>query len=169
MVSEVTRFAVWDTLCDLEANVRYCVALSDQRQRFHKAVRLGLLVGITLEGGLLFGATQIPWLFWVGVFFGLLLAVLTIWDAMSNYAADAATLKLVGSICVSLKLETDFLWRRIENGLDDEDMVEQNLQALQNRMAGAMGWIQCELNLKLQCSTEEQANAEMTYRYVKRL
>ena len=169
MVSEITRLAVWDTLCDLEANVRYCVALSDQRQRYHKAVRFGLLVGITLEGGLLFGATQIPWLFWLGVFFGLSLAVLTIWDAMSNYAADAATSKLVGSICVNLKLETEFLWRQIENGLDDEDMVEQSVQGLQIRMAGAMGWIQSALNLKLQRSTEKQANAEMKARYVERL
>ena len=169
MVSEVTRLAVWDTLCDLEADVRYCVVLSDKRLRFHKAVRFGLLVGITLEGGLLFGATQIPSLFWFGVFFGLVLAALTIWDAMSNYAADAATLKLVGSACVSLRLQTESLWRRIENGADDGDMVEQTLQELQDRRAGAMGWIQCELDVKLKENTEKQANAEMTSRYVERL
>ena len=109
MVSDLTRLAVWDFYCDLEANRRYCVAFSNQRQRYHKAVRFGLLLGIVLEGGLLFGATQMPALFWFGVFFGLLLAVLTIWDAMSNYSADGATLRLVANQCFGLLLETELV------------------------------------------------------------
>ena len=135
----------------------------------HRTVRFGLLVGIALEGGLLFGATQMPWLFGVGVLFGLILAGLTIWDAMSNYAGDAATLKLVGSICVSLKLESEGLWREIENGLAVQDAVEQKVQSLQSLRSNAMGWIQCEVDVNLKQKTEEAANAELKSRYVERL
>ena len=169
MVSQVTRLAVWDTLCDLEADMRYCFALSDRRKRFHRLVRFGLLMGITFEGALLYGATQMAWFFLVGVFVGLLLAWLTIWDAMSNYAADAATLKIVASTCGSLKRDTEVLWRKIENGLAGEDMVEENLKVLQNQWSSAMQWIQSEADLTLKRKTEEQANGDIVNRYVERL
>ena len=169
MVSQLTRLAVWDTLCDLEANIRYCVVLSNKQRRLHKWVRFGLLLGISFEGAILYTGTLIPWFFLVGIGGGLILAAGTIWDAMSNFGADAATLKMVASICESLKRETEVLWRRIENGLDDEDLVEETLKVMQYRWDNALQWIQPELNVRLARATEEQANAEIEDRYVNRI
>ena len=169
MVSQSTRLVVWDALCDLEANMRYCVVLSDRQQRLHRRVRFSLLLGISIEGAVLYFGTLMPWLFWLGIVGGLGLAVLAIWDAMSNYAANAATLKMVASICESLKRETEVLWRKIQNGLDDEDLVEENLKVIQYRWASALQWILPELNDSLARATEEQADAEMKNRYVDRI
>ena len=109
MVSPLLRLAVWDALCDLEADMRYCAVLSAKKRRAHRFLRLGLLSSIVVEAALLYGATQISLLFVVGVILGVFLALLTIWDAMSDNASDAATLKLVAATCRSLTSEMEVL------------------------------------------------------------
>ena len=117
----------------------------------------------------MYGATQISLLFVVGVILGVFLALLTIWDAMSDNASDAATLKLVAATCRSLTSEMEVLWRKIETGFDDEAAVEASLKVVKDQWYSAMQWIQSEADLSLKRSTEEQANAEVSNRYVDRL
>ena len=169
MISPLTRLAVWDTLCDLEADVRYCVALSDRRLRLHKFIRFGLLVGVLLELALVFIATQMPSLFVVGLIFGLLLGVVTIWDAMSTYASDAARLQIAAQQCGGLKRETELLWRKVENYQDDEALVEQQLELIQNRWSTTAQWIPLEIDAKLKSKTETEAAWEINNRYVDRV
>lgn len=169
MVSPLLRLAVWDALCDLEADMRYCAVLSAKKRRAHRFLRLGLLSSILVEAALLYGATQISLLFVVGVILGVFLALLTIWDAMSDNASDAATLKLVAATCRSLTSEMEVLWRKIETGFDDEAAVEASLKVVKDQWYSAMQWIQSEADLSLKRSTEEQANAEVSNRYVDRL
>ena len=169
MVSPLLRLAVWDALCDLEADMRYCAALSGKKRRVHRFVRLGLLTGIVVEAALLYGATQISWLFLLGVILGVVLALVTIWDAMSDNAADAATLKLVAATCRSLTSQMEVLWRQIETGFDDEAAVEASLKLVKDQWFSAMQWIQSEADLSVKRSTEKQANSEVSNRYVDRL
>ena len=169
MVSPLLRLAVWDALCDLEADMRYCAALSGKKRRAHRFVRLGLLTGIVVEAALLYGATQISWLFLLGVVLGVVLALVTIWDAMSDNAADAATLKLVAATCRSLTSQMEVLWRQIETGFDDGAAVEGSLKLVKDQWFSAMQWIQSEADLSVKRSTEKQANSEVSNRYVDRL
>ena len=144
-------------------------ALTGRKRRVHRITRLGLLSGIVIEAAVLYGATQIPALFLVGVIFGVFLALLTIWDAMFDNAGDAATLKLIAATCRSLTSQLEVLWRRIETGFDDEEAVEANLKLVKDQWYSAMQWIQSEPDINLKRSTEEQANAEVSNRYVDRL
>ena len=56
-VSDQTRIAVWDTLCNLERNVRYYGALGDRFQRWHRRLRFGILAGVVVESALVYFAT----------------------------------------------------------------------------------------------------------------
>ena len=168
MVSQHLRFAVWDALCDLEADMRYCAALSGRKRRAHRLTRFGLLTGIVIEAALLYAATQFSLLVWVGVVLGVVLALATIWDAMSDNAADAATLKLLAATCRSLTSEMEVLWRQIETGFDDEPAVESTLKVVKDQWYSGMQWVQSEPDLNLKRKTEEQANAEVQNRYVDR-
>ena len=169
MVSPLLRLAVWDTLCDLEADMRYCAALSAKKRRFHRFLRLGLLTGVVVEAALLYGATQLLWLLVLGVAVGVGLALLTIWDAMSDYASEAATLKIIAGRCGSLTRETEVLWRKIETGFDDATKVEETLKEVQDQWSIVMQWSQSEVDLSLKRRTEEQANKEVSNRFVDRL
>ena len=115
-VNPMTRKAVFDTLCDLEWHIRYCSAMADRNHLYHRVVRFGLLLGGAIEGGLLYGGTLNPWLFVPSIFVGLALACLTIWDSTSDYATNAATLRMVVIICQKLRFETERLWRDTDSG-----------------------------------------------------
>ena len=65
---------------------------------------------------MLYCASVLPWLFYVGLGRGAVIGFLTIWDAMSNLAGQAAVLRLTANACDDLLLEVEELWRRVEAG-----------------------------------------------------
>ena len=89
-VTDQTRGAVWITLCDLEYNRRYYTALADHYRSRHRMLRFGILASVPVEGAILYAATDYSWLFIPAIIVGIVLAALTVWDAISNYAEDAA-------------------------------------------------------------------------------
>ena len=164
-VSDVTRKAVWDTLCDLEWQMRYYRAMGDRRQRIHRWARLALLVSIAVEGGILYGGTIYSWLFYVGVVGGLGLAGLTIWDALSDYAKDVAECRLAAETCGLLMDDADVLWRRIETYRVDESEVEETLRQIRRWWDAATQRVSLEVNNALNLASAEGANTEMVNRY----
>ena len=45
LVTDQTRVAVWDTLCDLEWNERYYLEMAKQRQQIHRILRYAIVGG----------------------------------------------------------------------------------------------------------------------------
>ena len=164
-VTDITRRAVWDTLCDLEWQMRYYQAMADRRQRIHRWVRLALLVGIAVEGGILYGGTIYPWLFYVGVVGGLGLAGLTVWDALSNYAKDVAECRLAAETCGLLMDDADDLWRKIETNRIDEAEVGETLRRIRRWWGNATQRVDLEVNHSLNLASAEAAHAEVVNRY----
>ena len=76
-ISDFTKDAVWNTLCDLEWHIRYFSAMHEQKRRRYRFIRLTLLLGVFLDGFLFFGSRDIQWLFYVAVALGVALAGLT--------------------------------------------------------------------------------------------
>lgn len=164
-VTDITRKAVWDTLCDLEWQVRYFTTMADRRRHLHQWMRFSLLLGVAAEGGILYGGTLLPWLFYVGIIGGLALAGLTIWDALSNYAGDAAVCLMVASMCGLLQREADTLWRDVETGRVSDGEVEMALSSIHNRWDIVYQWVQLKVDHSLNLASAEAANKEMINRY----
>ena len=106
-VTDQTRRAVWETLCDLEYNRRYYTVLADKYRYRHRMMRFGILGSVPIEGAILYAAKDYSWLFIPAIVVGIVLAALTVWDAISNYAEDAAVLRLTAFICDDLKRDTE--------------------------------------------------------------
>ena len=165
-VSDITRKAVWDTLCDLEWQMRYYRAMGDRRQRAHFWLRLALLAGIVVEGGLLYGGTAYFWLFYVGVVGGLALAGLTVWDALSNYAKDAAECRIAAEMCRLLMDDADTLWRKIETyQIIEEAEAEADLRYIRRWRDNATQRVELVIDRSFSLSSAEEANTEMVNRY----
>ena len=123
-VAESTRKAVYDLLYRLEWNFRYFTVKADQLQRWSYWTRFVLLVGVLAEGLSAYPLTQFNWGWIPLVALGLALAVLAIWDALSNHARDSGILKLTALACDELKTEADNLWRDIQNYRIETDAAE---------------------------------------------
>ena len=136
-MTEQTRTAVWGTLCDLEWNKRYYAAMADKYKRTHLSVRFAILSGIVAEGFILYFVREYDWLFPAGLVLGLLLALGTIWDALSDYAQNAANLQNAEFTCDSLLQEVEELWRAIETGRIASDDAESALQSIKRRWAAS--------------------------------
>ena len=163
--NSLTRKAVWDALCDLEWHIRYCSALADRNHSRHRYIRVAILVGVMSEGILLYGGTLSPWLFIPGAVVALALACLTIWDATSDYANDAAVLRMVVILCQRLRSETESLWREVEQVRRTNDQVEMALANIYGQWAVVTQAIPLGTNEKLNRQTAEAADKEMQLRY----
>ena len=164
-VSDITRKAVWDTLCDLEWHLRYFGTIAVRRRRAHLIVRFALLMGIAVEGGILYGGTLYPSLFYVGIVGGLVLAGLTVWDALTNYAGDTEVCRMVASMCRLLQREADTLWRGIETERIYEAEVEATLVSIHSRWDWMTQQAPLDVNHSLNLASAETAYEEIINRY----
>ena len=86
-VSDATRDEAWVLLCNLERNVRYFGALGDRYRVWYRSIRYFLLE--------------------------LLLAGLTVFDSVTNYAESSAQFRSAALMCGDLQAEASRLWRDI--------------------------------------------------------
>ena len=164
-VSDQTRIAVWHALCDLERNVRYYSALADRFQKRQRWLRFAILTSILVEAGVVYFAMTNPWASYLALALGALVVALTVWDALSDYPGDAATLRVTGFICNDLSRETEALWRSIEAyGITTQD-AEARLQSLLDRWAKATQQVRTETDHRLNRQTTADANKEIANRY----
>ena len=79
------------------------------------------------EGAVVYFFSQYPLVFWplggIGLF---VLGFVTIFDAATNYAETAATLRIASTLCDDLKIEVERLWRGIESYRIGDDEAEEN-------------------------------------------
>ena len=165
LVTDQTRNAVWVTLCDLEWNTRYYTAMADLYRRRHRWLRFAILAGVLIEAATLYAATMHGWVFYVGAVGGLLLVVLTIWDMVSDYAENAAILRVTAFTCDDLKRETEALWRNIETDRVSTADAETAHRSISERWATATQRVQPETNERLNRRTSADANRDMNNRY----
>lgn len=164
-VSDITRKAAWDTLCDLEWHIRYCSAMADRNHLKHRVIRVAILVSVVVEGGLLYGGTINPWVFVPGAFVALALACITVWDVTSNYANDAAVFRMAVILCQRLKTETGALWRDIESDRRTTDEIEGTLKRIQGQWGDVTQSIPLGIDEKLNQETAKAANKEIQNQY----
>ena len=140
LVTDRTRNAVWTLLCDLEWNWRYYDAMADKYLSRYRALRLATLVGMPIMFGLLLIVKDSKELvFGIAAGIGVLLVLLTLWDAFSDYAQDAATLRVTAHLCDDLKVETEELWRSIETYRIAPEVAEASLHLIRRRLELARG------------------------------
>ena len=164
-VSEVTRRSVWNALCDMEWYVRYFSTMSDRRQQRYRFIRFGLLLGVVAEGTLFYVGADITAVLALGIAFGLGLAALTIWDAISNDAAAASTSRMIAAVCSQLKRETETLWRQVQSDEVDQHHTEIVLRSIQDRAAAITQLSDLETDHDLNRETQRAANREIEQLY----
>ena len=164
-VTDQTRKAVWDTLCDLEWNTRYYGAMADAYQRRHRWLRFALLTGVLIEAALFYAIATQGWPPYIGVAGGILLTVLTVWDAVADHAENAAMLRVTSFVCDDLNQEIGRLWRSIESGRTATPDAERELKAITDRWARATQRAMPETNDRLNRQTAADANRDIANRY----
>lgn len=165
MMTEQTRTAVWGTLCDLEWNKRYYAAMADKYKHGHLSIRFAIISGLFAEGFILYFARGYEYLFGVALALGLLLALATIWEALSDYAQNAANLQTAEFTCDSLLLEVEELWRAIEMGRLPQDEAETTLQSVKRRWAASTERARIRTDKRINNRTYDEANEDIKHRY----
>lgn len=157
-VTDETRNAVWDTLCDLEWNKRYYSAMADSYRRRQRWLRFAILAGVLIEAATFYAATMHGWVFYIAVVGGVLLTALTIWDAVADYAENAAILRVTAFACDDLNTETGALWRRVESGRIASSDADLKLQSITGRKAAATQRVRLGTNRRFNRPTSAGAN-----------
>ena len=130
-VSEITRTETWDMLLYLEHQLRYYTTLADRYSIRYKAIRYLLLVGILIEGLVVFFlAGQPAWLWGIGGLLAVAIGFLTIFDASTGYAEVTAKLRSLSFDIDILKSEAEHLWRDIESYRIDDEEAERRLESI---------------------------------------
>ena len=164
-ITDRTRNDVWRTLCDLEWNGRYYDALADQYQFRYLALRFGILGSVPVEGAILYFAVSYPWLFIAALVVGVVLGVLTVWDAVSNYAEKAAIIRLTAFACDDLKRDSETLWRQVETTRITNDEAEAAHESITERWARATQRVQSGTHHRLNVKAYQDANQDIRNRY----
>ena len=164
-VSDQTRIAVWHALCDLEWNMRYFGALAARYRRWHRWLRFAILTSILVEAGVVYFAMTNPWTSYLALALGALVVALTVWDALSDYPGDAATLRVTAFVCGDLMDETDVLWRSIESYRITTPDAEARLHSITERWARATQQVRSPVDHRLNRQTAAAANREVANRY----
>ena len=136
LVTDRTRNAVWNLLCDLELNWRYYDAMADKYLSRYRALRLATLVGMSIMLGLLLivAGHSSGWVDGIAAGIGVLLVLLTLWDAFSNYGQNAFTLRATAHLCDDLKVETEELWLSIETYRITPEGADAGLHFIRRRL-----------------------------------
>ena len=170
-IADQTRNAVWSTLCKLEWNWRYYDAMADKYGRRYRALRFSALVSVVpilavlaVEVGYP-DLLDIPWVFSIVVAFGVLLVVLTLWDAFSDRARDAATLRVTAHLCDDLKLETEKLWRSIETYRIAPEDAKASLNAIRGRWGKATQRVRVKTDYDLRWQAGVNAEKDLMSRF----
>ena len=136
MVSDQTRNAVWQEILDVARLVRYYEALADRHRFRHSMIRFLLLAAAA--GGIAALLELLPPV--AQLVAGGLVALLVVWDFISNYAKKAAVLHAISLECSYLENEWRELWLDINNGTTDEDDARNRNNRLARRIADVTGW-----------------------------
>ena len=137
-VSDPTRGDCWELMLDLERQARYYGRLADRYSVMYRVIRYALLLGVLLEGALLyFFSGDALLLLAVGGFGALALGSVTVFDAVTNYAEASESLRSASLLCDELNVEAQRLWRDIEAFRVPDDGAEERYNQLVDRWSRA--------------------------------
>ena len=153
-VSDATRNDTWQMMLDLERQVRYYSKIADRYSLRYRAIRYLLLLGIVVEGAIVYflqGETVLLWT--LGGLGAFILGFLTVFDAATNYAETSAALRTVSMLCDDLKAEAERLWHDVEAGRVDDLKAEERLTTLVDR------WFRATQRVNLETHNHDNSQA----------
>ena len=164
MVTDQVRSIVWQEYLDAARLVRYYEALSDKYRRNHFIVRFLLLAaaasGIAALLEILPAIAQL-----IATAF---VALIVVWDFVSDYARKAAILHAISTECSELETEWQELWTEInEDEIGTAEVLWKN-RRLSRRIFGVTSWAgvaDIRENQKLNEKCAESAYKIMVDRY----
>ena len=165
-VSNQTRIDTWKLIFDLERNVRYHTVLGDRYALRYRAIRFILLFGILAEAVAIYFLSGQPKFLWA--FVGLATAAigyLTVFDAATNYAETAATLRSAARQCDYLKTQAQRLWRDIEAYRISDTQAEQHYQEIVSQWAQATSAVNLEVHQNDNIKAAEEACTILTTKH----
>ena len=154
MVSDQIRNEVWQNLLDVARLVRYYAALSDIYKRNYNIVRV-LLFAVATSGVAAFLDVLPPI---AQLISGGGIAVIIVWDVVSDYGKKAAILHAISLQCGELEDDCHELWRSVDNGaITNEDTILR-IRQLERRMTSITGvagyaYIREDQKLNEKCAT----------------
>ena len=172
MVTDQTRTAIWEDLWDAERYSRYYSSLSDSYRRRHRLTRFATLASVLVEAtvAVSYVSTRVEgtWatiLLVMIVALGIGIAVLVAWDAVSNYAEDAAALSWVSVDCALLNTQWADLWLDIESYAIDEQEARSRQRELLQEFNTIAARIDVDLDEKMNEASAEEAEKVLRERY----
>jgi hypothetical protein len=165
IVTDHTRLAVWNFLCDLDMCVRYYGERSDQLHRHFIILRLVLLTSVLAEGLLMYLTANQPWSLWVVIPLGIVLGGLAVWDSLSGYSRDSAFLKYAASDAAELRDHAAGLWRDIETYRVEDDDAEAAYTSIRDRWRRLSDrvMVQDDQRLLSRCAKDSNVVVEREY------
>ena len=165
-VSDVTRRATWELMLDLERQFRYYGRLGDRYAVRHRAFSFLFLMGILVEGALIYFLSAVPIALWTFAGIGaLILGYITIVDVSMNHAEKSAALRAVAADCDDLKSEAEQLWRDIESFRVDDHSAEDRYNRILDRWFRATRRITLETHHHDNVQAAEEACKALADRY----
>ena len=129
MISDRTRLEVWNGLLDIDRVCRYYEVVHAKAARWHLYIRLAVLVSVA--GGVAAILEFLPGP--TGVYQVILvtsIAVLTIWEIVSNYAKKAAVAHAIYIQSSMLRVQLRELWLSVDDDSVDEADVRRRVREL---------------------------------------
>ena len=166
-VSNVTRREVWGLLYDLERNVRYYRNLSDRYRIWYRCIRYFLLIGVVLQGLVLYLFAMLqPTAGWIaGGILALMLTSLTVFDSVANYAEASAELRLAAISCDELGTLASRLWLDIESYSVSEHDAKERLIRIMNQWASVIQRVTVEDHNRDNVQAANEAAEVISARY----
>ena len=139
-MTEQTRIDIWNEMLDVVRLVRYYEALSDKQRLYYFVIR-GILVVSALSGAaalLKFFPEDIQEE--IAIVAGFVIALVTAWDILANYARKAAVLHAISKECSLLEIEWKDLWADANNHLLEDSVVRKKNRRLAKKITKVTAW-----------------------------
>ena len=172
MVTDQTRNTIWQDLWDAERYFRYYSSLSDTYRHRHRLIRFATLAAVLVEAAVsvsyVSAGVEGGWaaaLLAVIIGTGIFIAILVAWDAVSNYAEDAAALSWVSVDCATLNTLWADLWLDIESYAIEETEARARQRELIQRFNTVAARVDIGLDIKTNEASAEDAARVLNERY----
>ena len=160
-VTESTRQRIYRNLCNAERNARYYEALAGKYRLRHRLLRGLLLVSVLVEAALIQRYTD-PLIIGAGV---LVIVLLVVWEAISDYAKNAALLSSMSADCLTLNYEWDELWLDAESYAVSEAAARSRRRQLISEFDSIERRIEISLDEGLASRSAQAATEAMEEKY----
>ena len=167
MISDRTRQEVWNELLDIDRMCRYYEEVHSKAARWHLIVRLAVLVAVAGGIGAILGLIPGPTAVYQ-VILATAIAILTVWEVVSNYAKRAATAHAIHVHSSILRVQLRELWLSVDDDSAEETNVRQRVRELAYMSGEVENWAGASditLDEKLNERTSKDAYTVVRNRY----